>query len=143
MKRAAIHLDEVARRDHLAWAFWRAALGKRHRPEVQRFAARLDENLDLLRAEILAGTVEVGNFDRFEIYDPKRRTIHAPCFRERVLHHALMVHLDPVFDRYLVDDARLLAATERLGAVLVDPIRTSVVQGIRAMATWVVGRSRT
>ncbi len=111
MKRTAIHLDDVACRDHLAWAFWRAARGKRHRPEVQLFAARLDANLDLLQAEILTGTVEVGRFDRFEIFDPKRRTIHAPCFRERVLHHALMAFLEPVFDRYLGRRRRRLAAT--------------------------------
>ncbi len=104
MKRTAIHLDDVAGRDHLAWAFWRSARGKRHRPEVRAFAARLDANLDRLQAEILAGTVEVGRFDRFEIFDPKRRTIHAPRFRERVLHHALMAWIEPVFDRYLVAD---------------------------------------
>ncbi len=102
MKRVPIHLVDVACREQLAWAFWRAALGKRHRPEVQRFAARLDANLDRLAAEILAGTVEVGRFHCFEIRDPKRRIIHAPYFRERVLHHALMAQLEPVIDRYLV-----------------------------------------
>lgn len=104
MKRTTVHLEEVAAWDHLAWAFWRAALGKRHRPEVQAFAARLEDNLGELASEILKGTVEVGRFHRFEIFDPKRRTIHAPCFRERVLHHALMAHLEPAFDRYLGDD---------------------------------------
>ena len=29
MRRTAIHLDDVADREHLAWAFWRASLGKR------------------------------------------------------------------------------------------------------------------
>lgn len=104
MKRVAIHLDAVARRDHLAWAFWRSALGKRHRPEVRHFAAHLDENLDRISTELRAGTLEVGRFDRFEIFDPKRRTIHAPHFPERVVHHALMAHLEPVIDRYLLDD---------------------------------------
>ncbi|MCP5197407.1 MAG: RNA-dependent DNA polymerase [Gammaproteobacteria bacterium] len=40
----------------------------------------------------------------FHIRDPKPRVIHAPCFRERVLHHALMAHVGPVLDRALVDD---------------------------------------
>jgi RNA-directed DNA polymerase len=105
MHRTTIRLDDVADRDQLVWAFWRAARGKRHRPEVQLFAQRLDEELDRLQREISTGTVAVGRTHRFEIRDPKRRTIHAPCFRERVLHHALMAQLAPVFERYLVPDS--------------------------------------
>ena len=40
----------------------------------------------------------------FRIRDPKPRLIHAPCFRERVLHHALMAHIGPVIDKTLIDD---------------------------------------
>jgi RNA-directed DNA polymerase len=104
MRRTAIRLDDVAGRDQLGWAFWRAAQGKRHRPEVRRFAASLDQSIDRLRAQILDGSVELGRYHRFEIRDPKRRLIHAPAFPERVLHHALMSHLEPVFERYLVSD---------------------------------------
>ena len=43
-------------------------------------------------------------------------------------------------DRYLVDEARLLAATERLGAELLEPIKTTNVQGLRCMTTWVLRR---
>ncbi len=104
MRRPAIHLDAVADRAHLAWAFWRAALGKRHQPEVRRIADNLDPWLDLLRVQILDGTVPLGRYHRFEIRDPKPRTIHAPAFRERVLHHAPIARLDPLFERHLVDD---------------------------------------
>jgi SAM-dependent methyltransferase len=41
-------------------------------------------------------------------------------------------------DRYLVDEARLMAATARLGGRLLDPLKTTVVQGQRAMTTWVL-----
>ncbi len=41
-------------------------------------------------------------------------------------------------DRYLVDEAMLLALTERLGGRLLDPIKTTVVQDQRSMTTWVV-----
>lgn len=40
-------------------------------------------------------------------------------------------------DRYLVDEARLLSLTAELGGTLLDPIKTTVVQGLRAMTTWV------
>jgi tellurite methyltransferase len=41
-------------------------------------------------------------------------------------------------DRFLVDEAMLLAETDRLGGTLVDPVKTTNVQGIRCMTTWVV-----
>lgn len=41
-------------------------------------------------------------------------------------------------ERFLVDEAFLLAATGRLGAVLVEPIKTTNVQNLRAMTTLVV-----
>ena len=39
-------------------------------------------------------------------------------------------------DRFLVDEAALLARTEALGGVLLDPIKTTNVQNLRAMTTW-------
>jgi RNA-directed DNA polymerase len=104
MKRSPIGLEAVADWHNLAAAFHRAAIGKRARPEVQRFAANLDAELARLRRDILAGRVQVGRARRFRIRDPKPRIIHAPCFRERVLHHALMAHVGPLLDRALVDD---------------------------------------
>ena len=43
--------------------------------------------------------------------------------------------------RYLVDEELLMSATERLGAVLADPIKTTVVQNQRAMTTWVLRKN--
>jgi tellurite methyltransferase len=40
-------------------------------------------------------------------------------------------------ERYLVDEAALLAWTARLDATLVDPLKTTVVQNQRCMTTWV------
>ncbi|MEO8483222.1 MAG: class I SAM-dependent methyltransferase [Acidobacteriota bacterium] len=40
--------------------------------------------------------------------------------------------------RYLVDEAMLMARTQSLGGRLLDPLKTTVVQGQRAMTTWVV-----
>ena len=41
-------------------------------------------------------------------------------------------------ERYLVDEALLMALTARLGGVLLDPLKTTVVQDQRSMTTWVV-----
>ena len=41
-------------------------------------------------------------------------------------------------ERYLVDEALLASATERLGGELADPLKTTIVQNQRAMTTWVL-----
>ncbi len=43
-------------------------------------------------------------------------------------------------ERYLVDEAQLMKLTSRLGGELLDPLKTTVVQGQRSMTTWVVAR---
>jgi tellurite methyltransferase len=47
-------------------------------------------------------------------------------------------HLPDGSERFLVDEAGLLARTEALGGVLLDPIKTTNVQNLRAMTTWCV-----
>lgn len=43
-------------------------------------------------------------------------------------------------ERFLVDRADLSRWTSELGAVLLDPVKTTLVEDLRAMTTWVVGR---
>jgi SAM-dependent methyltransferase len=43
--------------------------------------------------------------------------------------------------RFVVDQSMLLATTARLGGRLADPLKTTVVQGMRAMTTWCVLKS--
>ena len=43
-------------------------------------------------------------------------------------------------DRFLVTDDDLLGLTSSLGAVQLDPLKTTVVQDMRAMTTWVLAK---
>jgi len=43
---------------------------------------------------------------------------------------------------FLVDEAILLRMTEQMNGLLVDPLKTTIVQDFRCMTTWVV-RKRT
>ena len=52
-------------------------------------------------------------------------------------------HLPDGSDRFLVDEEYLLRATSALGGDLVDPLKTTNVQNLRAMTTWVVVKRRT
>ena len=45
-------------------------------------------------------------------------------------------------ERYLVDEALLMDLTETLSGELLDPLKTTVVQGQRAMTTWVLSKTK-
>ena len=45
-------------------------------------------------------------------------------------------------ERYLVDEALLVDLTRRLGGVLLDPLKTTIVQNQRCMTTWVVQKAK-
>ena len=49
-------------------------------------------------------------------------------------------HLPDGSDRFLVDEDLLLSLTADMGAELVDPLKTTIVQGQRCMTTWVTRR---
>ena len=110
----------IADPENLRQAFLKAARGKRGKADCRAFQERLDENLALLREELLAGRVRVGDYHLFKIFDPKERTICAASFRQRVLHHAVMAVCEPVLERAAVFDSYAcrkgkgrLAAVER------------------------------
>lgn len=44
---------------------------------------------------------------------------------------------------YLVDEEMLLELTEGMNAILVDPLKTTIVQDYRCMTTWVLRKRRT
>jgi hypothetical protein len=104
MKRSRVGISEVADWHNLATAFGRAALGKCGRADVESYRRNLDGELRFLHEGLLRGDYPVGTMRRFTIRDPKPRMIHAPCFHERVLHHALIAQMGPVMDRALVHD---------------------------------------
>lgn len=45
-----------------------------------------------------------GKFRSFYIHDPKKRLIHAACFKDRIFHHALMNRCGETFERAMVDN---------------------------------------
>lgn len=104
MNRAGNLWPNIVDRNNLRLAFSKATRHKKASLEVRQFAANLDGNLDRLARGLNDGTCPVGQFHQFVIHDPKERVITAPCFAERVLHHALTNITEPIFERWLIDD---------------------------------------
>jgi hypothetical protein len=97
-----LELAQIADWSNVAWALARACRGKREHPAVRRLLADADRALAEIGAALRAGRLPVGRFRAFEIRDPKRRLIHAAPLEDRVAHHALMRHMEPVLERALL-----------------------------------------
>ncbi|MEI6751739.1 MAG: RNA-directed DNA polymerase [Paludibacter sp.] len=105
MKRQGNLMASVADIENLRLAFWKARKAKDGKIEVIAYRQSLDKNLLQLHTDLLNGTLTVGNYHYFTIYDPKERKICAAAFGERVLHHALMNVCHPFFEKYQIFDS--------------------------------------
>lgn len=105
MKRAGRLADKIGDMENLRWAFIKAQRGSAGKRCVAKFRENLEENLLAIRREWLAGTLKPGKYSEFTIHDPKERKIHAPCFRDRVVQHAIMNVCDKVFEDAQIFDS--------------------------------------
>lgn len=91
--------------DNLIAAWREARRGKRNRPEVRAFEHDLEANLINLHEHLLRGTWKPGEPRRFWVRDPKWREITAPPFPDRIVHHALVRVVEPLFERRFIADS--------------------------------------
>jgi retron-type reverse transcriptase len=88
------------------YASWRKARrGKRYKPNVASVERSLDDALTLLQRELASETWQPGGFRSFTVHEPKRRRISAAPFRDRVVHHALINVLEPIYERKFIYDS--------------------------------------
>jgi RNA-directed DNA polymerase len=104
MRRAANLFDRIWEPENIRLAFHKASRGKRSKEMVRRFSSELNQRVEQLSHAIRNDSFECGRFHQFLIRDPKERVITAPCFDERVLHHAIMNICEPILDRLLIED---------------------------------------
>ncbi len=98
MKRIGQLFERVLSRENLLLAACNAGRGKRTRPYVKSFFTDLDDRLRGLQAELQSGRFRFEPYQAFEVRDTKTRTIHAPSFRDRVVHQAIISVTGPVFE---------------------------------------------
>ncbi|MBR4741488.1 MAG: group II intron reverse transcriptase domain-containing protein, partial [Desulfovibrio sp.] len=88
--------------DNFMLAVKMASKGKRYHWEVLRFIDNLEENLVTIRDQLANETWYPGTFRTFTIFEPKERIIHAPSFRDRVVHHALVQVIGDYFEKRFI-----------------------------------------
>ena len=82
-----------------------ARRSKRSKLETATFEANLGSNLSALARAIQNGTYELSGYYKFDVYEPKKRDIHALHYKDRVVQHCLCDEiLEPVLEPRLIYD---------------------------------------
>jgi len=103
MKQIGGLFEKVVDLRNVQQAAWRASQGKSQRPAVARFLRNLEQEGQQISAQLRSGEFHFSQYQTFSIRDPKTRVIHAPAFRDRVVHHAMVSVLGPVFEKGATD----------------------------------------
>ncbi|MEQ1744059.1 MAG: reverse transcriptase/maturase family protein [Saprospiraceae bacterium] len=91
--------------EHLRQAALRARRGNLHAGGAQAFFFHLENEVAQLREELSSGAYRPGAYRYFQIQDPKSRVISVAPFRDRVVHHAVVDVLEPIFERAFIFDS--------------------------------------
>jgi RNA-directed DNA polymerase len=102
LKRHKNFFEKIIAYENIRLAWLKASKGKSKSTSVMRFASNLNENLRVVQQRLDSTTPGWGGYRHFTISDPKPRVISAAPFSERIMHHALMNVLEPVFERHLI-----------------------------------------
>ena len=102
MKRATKLFDQICDIQNLHEAYYKASKSKRLSAEVMIFNQNYEQNLENLRCSLIEGSYRHGKYCQFTIIDPKERIISAAPFADRIVHHAIINVLEPVFERQFI-----------------------------------------
>lgn len=105
MKRIGYLSEELCSFQNLHKAFRRAFGASGRHQEACEFHFHLEKELLRLKEELEDNTYQPSPYRYFEISDPKKRTISVAPFRDRIVHHALVGILEPVFEKRFIYDS--------------------------------------
>jgi len=97
--------EQICDLKHLFDAHKLAQLDNRYKRKICAFTFALEENLFHLRYEMQKGFYLPRPYTYFTLHDPKTRAIAAPDIRDRVVQHALVSVIQPLFEKQFIHDS--------------------------------------
>lgn len=91
--------------NNLFLAYKKARKGKTLKDYVIEFEANLERNLIDLHNELKNQTYKPKPLETFILRDPKTRRISKSDFRDRIVHHAIVNILEPIFEKIFIYDS--------------------------------------
>ena len=97
----------MVNKDNLKLAFKKAKKRGKKTPSGMRIVRRIEDNpdyyIDNLHELLLSGNYRTSPYTTKVIYEPKERKIFIlPFYPDRIVHHAIMNILEPIWDLSLI-----------------------------------------
>lgn len=86
-----------------AWNEFR--LGKESKLDVQEFGLDLEDNIFQLHDDLRNNSYRHSSYKSFYLHDPKLRHIFKARVRDRILHHAIVKIIGPIFEKSFIFDS--------------------------------------
>ena len=96
---------KIYSKKNLILAFKKARKGKTTKYYVVEFEINLDNEINKLHTGLKNLTYKPNKLKKFIIRDPKTRTIHSSKFIDRVVHHAIVNILEPIYEKIFIYDS--------------------------------------
>jgi len=97
--------ENIFSHETLFLAYKKARKGKTLKNYVIEFEKDLNKNLMDLHNELKNQTYKPKPLETFILRDPKTRTISKSDFRDRIIHHAIVNILEPIFEKIFIYDS--------------------------------------
>ena len=97
--------EQVYSFENLLLAYKKARKNKSQKPYVIEFEKNLPKNLFSLYTELKNETYQPKPLETFIIRDPKTRRISKSDFRDRIVHHAIVNILEPIYEKVFTYDS--------------------------------------
>ena len=105
MKRHGNLYEKICSLDNLILADHIASLGKSKQYGVKKHRENEAENIEAIHKMLVEQTYQPSAYKTFTIYEPKERLIFSlPYFPDRIIHHAIMNVLEPIFMAHFTAD---------------------------------------
>ncbi|MBU1245453.1 MAG: reverse transcriptase/maturase family protein [Nanoarchaeota archaeon] len=97
--------SKLTSKKNLYSAWRKARKGKTNKDYVKNFEENLIDNISLLKTELLLHSYRPKPLKNFIVRDPKTRKISKSDFRDRIVHHALVNVIEPIFEKVFIYDS--------------------------------------
>ena len=98
--------EQVISKENFLLAYQKSKKGKGNFVAVQRFQHNWEEKLEAVRQLLITKTFHTAPYNRKTVYEPKERIIYVlPYKPDRIVQHALMNILTPIFERLFIADS--------------------------------------
>ena len=97
--------DKLTSWENLYRAARKTRRGKRWYSAAARFELERERELLRLQKQLRTRTYRPGPYRSFYVNEPKRRQISAAPYRDRVVHHALINVIAPLFEKNFISDS--------------------------------------